>query len=216
MKDIRTFAIEKYSSDNYSEIAFGVYLNKESDCYCFCFEADEMEQYPLEDLLEQYNLSETDDCGIVIGKDGKSKYIAEVETVSSDKSDFIQLMNFTTIVGREIINFEIGDYVYLGVKYADSNFSINGIKVNAPIIGYRTDSSGMISFDVIYPDIQYKNMFTSGEDISAKVSRADVENISLIIIKDGHAKLFSTYEDISRMMIFNTDGFINVENTAGI
>ena len=69
---------------------------------------------------------------------------------------------------------------------------------------------------MIYPDIQYKNMFTSGEDISAKVSTADIENISLIIIKDGHAKLFSTYEEISRMMIFNTDGFITVENTAGI
>ena len=216
MKDIRTFTLEKYSSDNYSEIAFGVYLNKETDSYCFCFEADEMEQYPLEDLLEQYNLSTTDDCGIVIGKDGKSKYIAEVETVSSDKSDFIQLMNFTTIVGREIVNFEIGDYVYLGVKYADSDFSINGIKVNAPIIGYRTDSSGMISFDVIYPDIQYKNMFTSGSNISAKVSTADIENICFIIIKDGHAKLFSTYEEISRMIIFNTDGFITVENTSGI
>jgi hypothetical protein len=216
MKDIRTFALEKYSSDNYREAAFGVYYNKESDNYCFCFEADEMDQYPLEDLLEQYNLSETDDCGVVIGKDGKSNYIAEVETVSSDKSDFIQLMNFTTIVGREVLDFEIGDYVYLGVKYADSNFSINGIRVNAPIIGYRTDSSGMTSFDVIYPDIQYKEMFTSGNNFSAKLSTADIENINLIIIKDGHAKLFSTYEEISRMIIFNTDGFITVENTSGI
>ena len=58
MKDIRTFALEKYSSDNYREAVFGVYYNKESDNYCFCFEADEMDQYPLEDLLEQYNLSE--------------------------------------------------------------------------------------------------------------------------------------------------------------
>lgn len=216
MKDIRNFTLDKYSSDNYREAAFGVYYNKEADNYCFCFVADEMDQYPLEDLLEQYSLTATDDCGVVIGKNGKSQYIAEVETVSSDKSDFIQLMNFTTIVGKEVLDYEIGDYVYLGVKYADSDFSINGKKVSAPIIGYRTDSSGMMSFDAIYPDMQFKNMFTSGNDYEAALSNADIENISLICIKDGHAKLYSTYEGISRMIIFNSEGFINVENTSVI
>ena len=54
MKDIRMFTLDKYNSDNYREAAFGVYLNKEADNYCFCFVADEIDQYPLEDLLEQY------------------------------------------------------------------------------------------------------------------------------------------------------------------
>lgn len=63
MKDIKIVKLDKYNSENYKEIAFSVYFNKKANNYCFAFEADEVNQYPLEDLLDQYNVSCTEYYG---------------------------------------------------------------------------------------------------------------------------------------------------------
>ena len=104
MKDIKPFKLKKYDTDDYSEIAFNIYYNKKANNFCFCFEADNIEQYPLEDLLDQYLVNCTEYYGQKEIIDGEEKNIAEVETLYSKKDDLIKILNFSTIVGNEIIN----------------------------------------------------------------------------------------------------------------
>ena len=104
MKNIKTVKLDKYNTDNYKEIAFGVYLNKELNNYCFCFEADVIDQYPLEDLLDQYLVNCTEYYGQEVTIENEKKNIVEVETLSADKNDLIKILNFSTIVDKEIIN----------------------------------------------------------------------------------------------------------------
>lgn len=202
MKDIKVVKLDKYSTEDYKEIAFDVYLNKKSDNYCFCFEADVVDQYPLEDLLDQYRVNCTDYYGQETELNGEKKNIVEVETLSSKKEDLIKILNISTIVDKEIINVTYNESELLVVNYGDSNFTINGKEIHIPIVGYRNDMSGMTCFELKYPEAQYKAMFTNGQEFNVEIDGFNENNLKYILLKDSKAKII--YEDSKTTeIIFN-------------
>ena len=50
------------------------------------------------------------------------KYLIEVETLSTDKADFISILNFSTILNKEIVNYVKGKYECLAEKRSMSSF----------------------------------------------------------------------------------------------
>src|SRR5690349_10145270 len=120
MKNIKARHSEKYDSEKYEKIGFGVFKNNSENNYCFTFEAEfeeSEEQYPLSDLLSQYSVSCTDHYLTDQIIDGIKKSIIEVETLTDKKDDLIQILNFSTIVGRTIENIVYGKYALLVLKY---------------------------------------------------------------------------------------------------
>lgn len=215
MKNIKTVKLDKYNTDNYSEIAYGVYLNKKSNNYCFCFEADVIEQYPLEDLLDQYLVNCTEYYGQESTIGDEKKNIVEVETLSADKKDLIKILNFSTIVDKEIINVVYKGSELLVVNYGNSSFSLNGKKVCIPIVGYRNDRRGMVCFELIYPEAQYKNMFIKDQSYNIEFNDFDENNLKYIILQDGKAKII--YYDSSKQatteIIFNQKGVEQIKES---
>ena len=215
MKEIKPLKLQKYREDAYAEIAFEIYHNKKQNNYCFCFEADDMEndEYLLEDLLDQYSLSCTEYYGQEVNIGSETKHIAEVETLSDDKECLLQILNFSTIAGKEIISYAEGMYDCFGVKYADSNFSVNGTKIHVPIAGERNDRSGMISFETIYPEKQLEHMLTSGNDYQINLGEINVKDVSVICLHDGQAALIINYEDDTvKKIIFDSNGFVCINS----
>lgn len=213
MKYIKVVKLDKYNTDNYKEIAYGVYLNKESNNYCFSFEADVIDQYPLEDLLDQYLVNCTEYYGQEITIGNEKKNIVEVETLSADKNDLLKILNFSTIVDKEIINVIYNNSELLVINYGNSDFTLNGKKVNIPIVGYRNDKSGMVCFELIYPEVQYKNMFTKKQTYSIEFDNFDENKLKYILLRDGKAKII--YDDSSEQetteIIFNQKGIEQIK-----
>ena len=189
MKNIKQIKLKKYDTDNYSEVAFNIFYNKIAKNFCFCFEADSIEQYPLEDLLDQYLVNCTEYYGQKEIIDGEEKNIAEVETLSSNKEDLIQILNFSTIVGNEIINIEYSGFELLVKNYEKSNIIINEKVINVPIVADRSDRTGMTSFLVKYPEMQYKKIFTSGKHINIEIENFDENKIKYILLQNDKAKI---------------------------
>lgn len=213
MKDIKIVKLDKYNRDDYKEIAYDVYLNKNANNYCFCFEADKVDQYPLEDLLDQYRVSCTEYYGQEVDFKGEKKNIVEVETLSTDKKDLIKILNLSTIIDKEIINVVYNNSELLVVNYGNSNVIINGQEVHIPIVGYRNDRSGMICFELEYPEAQYKSMFTKGEEFNIEMDNFDINNLKYILLKDWKAKII--YEDSNleetTEIIFNQKGLEEIK-----
>ena len=203
MKNIKAVKLDKYNSENYNEIAFDIYYNKISKNYCFCFEADKIDQYPLEDLLDQYSVNCTEHCGQNVIINGEEKNIAEVETLSEEKGDLIKILNFSTIIGKEIINITYNGYELLGINYSNSNIVVNNAKISVPIFANRRDRSGMASFNHKYPEIQYKNLFTSEKNFNLEINNFNENNIKFILLQNNNAKII--YEDGSNIIEFKID-----------
>ena len=160
MQVLGSYVLEKYQTEKFEPIIYDIYHNKGEDNYCFCFEiTEEADQYPLEDLLTQYSLNCTDFYGQGSQVNGALKYLIEVETLSSDKADFISILNFSTILNKEIVNYVKGKYEYLAEKRCMSSFYMGAQKVEVPVLAYRSDNSGMVSFQNKYPEGQLTNLF---------------------------------------------------------
>ncbi|MBE6157132.1 MAG: hypothetical protein E7161_05300 [Firmicutes bacterium] len=213
MKNIKAVKLDKYNADNYREVAFDVYFNEAANNYCFCFETDVVNQYPLEDLLDQYLLSCTEYYGQEVTIGGVQKNIVEVETLSANKENLIRILNLSTIVDKEIINVVYGEYEILVVNYGNSNCVINGKEIHIPIVGYRNDRSGMINFELKYPEVQYKSMFTSGQTYNIEIVNFDENNLKYILLRDGKAKLIyeDSYTQETIEIIFNQDGIEEIK-----
>lgn len=214
MKDIKIVKLNKYSTEKYKEVAYDIYLNTESNNYCFCFEADALEQYPLEDLLDQYSLNCTEYYGQEVSIGNEKKYVAEVETLSANKKDFIKILNFTTIIGKEINNINYNDNELLVINYGNSNFVMNGEEVHIPIYGYRNDFRGMVYFEVIYPEAQYIKMFTNNQNYNIELDYFDINNLKYILLQDNKAKIIYINSSDSKLkeFIFNLNGLENIIN----
>lgn len=209
MKDIKIVKLDKYNSENYKEIAFSVYFNKKANNYCFAFEADEVNQYPLEDLLDQYNVSCTEYYGQKVTINNEEKNIVEVQTLSNKKNELIKLLNFSTIIDKEIINVLYARSELLALYYGISNFILNGNKIEVPIVAYRNDYSGLTNFEVKYPEIQYKAMFNQNKEYNIELENFDVENIKYILLQDRKAKLVYDKDNKYYEAIFNLNGYEN-------
>ena len=209
MKDIKIVKLNKYNDENYKEIAFSVYYNKEANNYCFAFEADEVNQYPLEDLLDQYNVSCTEYYGQKVILNNEEKNIVEIQTLSNEKKEFIRLLNLSTIVDKEIINVSYADCELLVINYGLSSFILNGNRIEIPIVAYRNDSSGMSNFEVKYPELQYKTMFCKEQEYNIDLENFEVRCVKYILLKDSKAKLIYGTDEKYYEIVFNLNGYEN-------
>lgn len=206
MKVLGTYQLDKYATPDFNQIAYEIYHNRAKNNYCFCFEAaEEVEQYPLEDLLDQYLVNCTEWHGQGVEINGKTRYLIEVETLDAGKDNFIKLLNFSTILNKTIVNYVQLDGVCLGEQRAVSSFSIRGEKITVPIIANRNDQSGMMSFNLKYPEAQLAALFVDNRHYD--LDRLDGE-FAYIELKDRRAYLvLNQGDDVQYQYVFNTRGF---------
>ena len=158
MQVLGSYELEKYQTEKFEPIIYDIYHNKGEDNYCFCFEiTEEADQYPLEDLLTQYSLNCTDLYGQGSQVNGALKYLIEVETLSSDKADFISILNFSTILNKEIVNYVKGKYECLAEKRCMSSFYMGNQKVEVPVLAYRNDKYDVECLDGEWTCIELLN-----------------------------------------------------------
>lgn len=212
MKNIKARYLEKYESDPYVEIVYSIFKNKSENNYCFSFEAefDENEgQYPLSDLLNQYSLNCTDYYLTDQIIDGIKKSIIEVETLTDKKDDLISIFNFSTIIEKTIENVVYGRRALLVLKYGIGKIRLSDAEMSIPIFAYRNDRSGMVNFEIIYPEMQYKRMFEDGIDAQNLLSqKCKVEYILL-----EKAKAFVIFKDNEETykLIYGLQGYEQTE-----
>lgn len=149
MKVLNSYCPQKYQGSNYKPVLFEVYQKVEDACFVFCCELQEAaDQYPLEDLLDQYGLV----CGEYFGDgvliDGQMRYLLEVETVSDNQKSLIKLLNFTTIVGKTVVTYSDGKYEMLGLYHGEvSDLLLNQKAIRVPIYRHRSNRDGWPTFD---------------------------------------------------------------------
>ena len=208
MKNIKTKHLDKYNSNEYTEIAYSVYKNKLGNNYCFAYETELMEsegQYPLEDLLDQYDLNCTEYCGKEEIIDGIKKTIVEVETLSDSKSDLIKIFNFSTIVDKIIENTAYCGQTILVINYGVGKILLHEKEILVPIFAKRNDRNGRENFESKYPEIQYKKIFEAGINVDNLLSGNFV--IEYILLENSKANvIYTTNEEIYRL-IYGLKGY---------
>lgn len=105
MKNIRPIPLEKYSTPVYESTDDSVYRNTEENTFVtalsFELEEDEDSQYPLEDLLERFNLYVSDFIGLEdFGR--SNNLIAEFAGDLEDVRRFLK-----SIVGKRVYNTHV-------------------------------------------------------------------------------------------------------------
>lgn len=158
MRDIKSVDLPKYTGGDYEHIGFRVYRNKAAKNYCLTLTADEMNEFIMERLLEQYSLNCTKHCGEQTEIDGKTVCIAEFETGDDTLKDLQKILCLASAVGKEIadIDFDLGDV--LSVRTGDVTFPVKGGEMTLPVYSVREDIyNGMLSFTNRYPDIPFTN-----------------------------------------------------------
>ena len=212
MKNIEARHLEKYDSEKYEEIAFSVFENKSENNYCFTFEAEfeeNEEQYPLSDLLSQYSLSCTEYYLTDQIIDGVNKSIIEVETLTNKKSDLISILNFATIVKKTIENVVYCGRVILVLKYGMGKIKLADAEISTPIFAYRNDRAGMVNFEIIYPEIQYKKMFEDGIDAGDLVSKSC--KVEFILLEKTKAFVIFTEKEETHRLTYGLKGYEQTE-----
>ena len=209
MQVLVSYELEKYQTEKFEPIIYDIYHNKGEDNYCFCFEiTEEADQYPLEDLLTQYSLNCTDLYGQESQVNDTLKYLVEVETLSSAKADLISILNFSTILNKEIVNYAKGKYECLAEKRCMSSFYMGAQKVEVAVLAYRNDNSGMVSFQNKYPEVQLTNLFL--EDKKYDVECLDGEWTCIELLNDRANLILKDPQDEYFQYIFDLNGFQGV------
>lgn len=201
MKNTKIRKLEKYESENYSEIGFGVFLNKLKNKYCFSYETileDGEGQYPLEDLLDKYGVNCTEYYGQEEIINGERVSYVEVETLSSTLKDLISILNYATIVDKVVQSVAIKGRMYIVKKYSEGNVMLNDIEYTVPIIADRSANRELNNFEIKYPEKQYEAMFLKGVKINEVL-----ENYApkYILLGNGRAKIIcepTNFEEIRK------------------
>ena len=85
---------------------------------------------------------------------------------------------------------------------------VNGKTITVPIVAYRNDRSGMISFEIKYPEMQYKGMFTDGRELNFDIDNFDENSIKYVLLRDGKAKMVYENNDNNNLIeiVYNLKG----------
>lgn len=126
MKIIKAIKLEKYDNkERYMQVDGFVYKDaaggvggsmgiSDSAVYCvtlYCeLEENEDTQYPLEDILDKYNVNCTD---VMEEKEENGKRIYIVEMEGTEPESIKEIADF---VGKRVFNYEEGDYIKLGIE----------------------------------------------------------------------------------------------------
>lgn len=213
MKVLRSYPVAKYQTAGYKAVGFDIYHNLERDCFALCLEmAEPAEQYPLEDLLEQYWLVAGDYTGDFVEFDGDNLCLLEVETLNAGKEDLIYLLNFSTIIGKEVVNFPTGKYESFGLKDPkESSFYLNGEELRLPIYYERTDRSGMVNFGNRHGEAVMRSKLTEGQRYDYAEAIGLVPD--LIYLRDWTAYLVGKKDGVDMALAIGTGG---IERLAAI
>lgn len=103
MKNIRSITLEKYDTPVYESVDRQIYRNTEENTYVTALslelEADEDSQYPLEDLLDRFNLYIS---GFINPDQTGSQYLSlEFAGNPEDLRDFLK-----SVIGKRVYNKE--------------------------------------------------------------------------------------------------------------
>ncbi|HEM3181529.1 hypothetical protein [Streptococcus suis] len=212
MNVLDTYPLTKYQTDDYNFILFDIYYSKAKKCFSFCCElAEQAEQYPLEDLLEQYWLVCGDYCGEETEIDGTKRFLLEVETIDETKEDFIHILNFSTIIGKNVLNFPVGQFECIGVFCDEvSDFLLNQQEIKLPIYRYRNDRDGMVGFENKHAEavIIYNHLM---KEKSYEFPKAIGMTFDFIYIKDRKAYLVGKQGETDCQLRIGVDGMEELE-----
>lgn len=104
MKNIRSITLEKYSPPVYESIDDHIYRNTEDNTYVTALslelEDDEDSQYPLEDLLDRFNLYIS---GFINSEVIESQYLSL--EFAGDPEDIREFLK--SVVGKRVYNREV-------------------------------------------------------------------------------------------------------------
>ena len=165
MKNIKERHVPEFDGEDYKEIVDGVYLNQKKKNYCFAYECilEEKEgQYPLEDLLDNYLVSCSDYYGDEIEEDGVKKSIVKIETLNTKKKSLIDILNYSTIVGKTINNVELNGHVYVGRRVVDGKITIYDEQKTLPMFCAR---NGEENFEFKNWEARFIRNFDSGVNL---------------------------------------------------
>ncbi len=108
MKNIRLYDAEKYRDGSYKSVSAGIYLKENMYYMSFAFEQEPeygegadssyISQYPLEDLLDKFNVFVSDFYKELNSRAQKECFV-EVSSNSPKKIE-----NMTTIIGKHVYN----------------------------------------------------------------------------------------------------------------
>lgn len=203
LRNINIAVLEKYRNPAaYEKVMPGIYKNLQNGKYCFCFSADCIDQYPLEDLLAQYSLNCTNDyCGEEVQIDGQTIWLAELET-DGDFPHLIKLLNCATMIGKEIVDFSLNGHAILCVDYGTTDCIVNNKVVRVPILGCRHDPWGAMTFNIRYPEMQLKARFINMKyDIPAVLPESIA--YKALLLKNYFAYLVYTENGEYHALVFN-------------
>lgn len=120
MKNIENFESEKYTVSSYTEVEPGVYQCSIGYVTSLCFEQEpelgegysstEISQYPLEDILDRFNVFVSDFYKDLNENDSS---VCRLEFCGSAVKNIKQLRS---IIGKHVFNKKIGDTIVLVIE----------------------------------------------------------------------------------------------------
>ena len=165
MKEIKERHLVEFDTEKYQKIVDGIYLNKKAKNFCFAYECilEEGEnQYPLEDLLDNFYVNCVDYYGDEIEEDGVKKSIVEVETLDDKKKSLLRILAYSTIVGKTINNVILNGGVCVGSLLGNGKIIFEGKEYTLPVYVIR---DGEESFEAQQWEYHFLRNFSSIVDM---------------------------------------------------
>lgn len=191
MKEIKERLLDKYSTNNYSKIIDGVYLNKKEKNYCFAYECilEKGEgQYPLEDLLDNYHVHCSNEyCGDEIEEDGIKKSIVEIETLKDDKDSLMNILCYSTIVNKTINNIALNGKIYVASRFIDGKVIFDKKEYTLPMYGVRISEERFNTKQWEYHFIRNFNQTIDLDTIDGVSENTKKYKLTNIVFKDRKA-----------------------------
>ena len=187
MRNIKIRDLEKFHNIEYEFIAFGVYFNHTTKKFHFAIEykLDDNEdvEYPFTFFLDKYGLScpyEYNGCEIV--EDGEVKAVAEVVTNSDTKLDLLRILNFSTIVDKQVTYAEYEDYLLLVLAYGEGKVFFDDRYAEVPVVASRMNEYGNDNFEYNKSELKSYEKLAEGVNIEANV--ADDMKLQYVLLEN--------------------------------
>jgi hypothetical protein len=207
LRNITIHIQEKYlDTAAYAPVALGVYKDLKKDHFCLCLEADRITQYPLRSMMEQYSLEFVrgeSPHEIEVPELNKSRWIAEMHSRDTSERSLMKILHCATAAGKNIVNFRLSGYDVLGVEFGMSNCTINGQKIEIPLIGSRDDLLwGDMTFYWRYPEPGLMARFTGGGSMEYP-QISEKAKIRAVVMRRYFAYLIYMEKQINKALVFN-------------
>ena len=199
MRNIKVRDISKFKDIMYEYVDYGVFYNNQTKKYHFAFEykVDDNEdtEYPLVFFVEKYGLEVSKDYdGAEIVENDEVIAIVEVMTKTDSKVDLIRILNFSTIIGKQVSFVEYEEYLLLGLIYGigkvffDDKYRYSEV----PVLSPRTNEYGEDNFE--YRDGELDTFKLLEDGVTIDFSVASDMNLQYVLLESDKAN-FVFYDD---------------------